>query len=94
MRLLSHVTRCRVLVGSHGDGEDDEVLQLEVEDPPRGLGARPQHQHAVLRTLERELVIMADTLTHGMGTTELISGNCMLSQLHYIYQTNPSADVI
>ena len=48
------MTRCRVLIGSHGDGEDDEVLQLEVQDPPRGLGARPQHQHAVLRTLERE----------------------------------------
>ena len=59
------MTICRVLIGSHGDGEDDEVLQLEVEDPPRGLRARPQHQHAVLRTLERDsLVIMADMLTH------------------------------
>ena len=51
---MGHVTRCCVLIGSHGDGEDDEVLQLEVQDPPRGLRARPQHQHAVLRTLERE----------------------------------------
>ena len=67
---MGHVTRCRVLIGSHGDGEDDEVLQLEVEDPPRGLRARPQHQHAVLSTLERELVIMADMLTH-----DEISGN-------------------
>ena len=51
---MGHVSRCRVLIGSHGDGEDDEVLQLEVQDPPRGLRARPQHQHAVLRALERE----------------------------------------
>ena len=66
------MTSCHVLVGSHGDGEDDEVLQLEVEDPPRGLRSRPQHQHAVLRTLERELVIMADMLTHGNGCSHMM----------------------
>ena len=45
-------------------------------------------------TYDEVLISVADCIPYTWVCLMQVSGVTMLSQLHYIYQTNPSADVI